>query len=92
MAVTGYKTDVWLVKTVGVLLLPYCLLLTYLIFNLKRNVIIVMTIMMCCLGLAMIDFYYYFSNVIKWVYLIDGFFQVLFLAYWIFYIIRTEKR
>ncbi|SHL25073.1 hypothetical protein SAMN05444407_10372 [Chryseobacterium contaminans] len=40
LIITGDKTDIWLVKTVSILLLPYCLLLFYFILNPKRNTII----------------------------------------------------
>jgi hypothetical protein len=91
LAVTGDKTDIWLVKTVSVLLLPYCLLLAYLTFNPKRNLIIVLSIMFCCFVLIGIDFYYHFTGVIKWTYLIDGVLQILFLLYWIYYIINSKE-
>jgi hypothetical protein len=92
LMVTGDKTDIWLVKTVSVLLLPYCLLLTYLAFSGKKSVVIVMSVMLCCLGLLFIDLYYYFNNVIKWVYLIDGFFQLLLFVYWAFYLVHFKDK
>ena len=92
LSVTGDKTDIWLVKTVSVLLLPYCLLLVYLIFNPKRNLIIVLSITLCCSVLMIIELYYYLAGVIKWVYLIDGALQFLFLLYWTFYIINSKER
>lgn len=79
MFVTGPKTDIWLVKTVSLLLLPYSLLLVYLTVSPKKNLIIMVAILLCCLSLIIIDLYYYFRKVIKWVYLIDCFFQAFFL-------------
>lgn len=90
--ITGDKTDLWLVKTVSVLLLPYCILLLLLSLNSKKNLIIVAAVFLCGLSLAVIDVYYYFSNVIKWVYLIDAFIQTIFLIYWLFYIINSLKK
>ncbi|SFN41891.1 hypothetical protein SAMN05421594_2707 [Chryseobacterium oleae] len=90
LTVTGKKTDIWLVKTVGIILLPYCLLLIYLTFSSKKNFVMVLTLMLGCLGLLFVDLYYYFRNIIKWVYLIDGFFQLLFFTYWTFYIARYQ--
>lgn len=91
MDVTGEKTDVWLVKTVSLLLLPYCFLLLYLTVNYKRNFIIVIAIMICCLGLAAVEGYYYFRKVIKWVYLVDAIIQMIFFGYWIHHIKINSK-
>lgn len=90
--VTGGKTDIWLVKTVSVLLLPYCFLLLYLTVNPKKNYAIVISIMICCLGLAVVEAYYYFRGVIKWVYLADAVIQLAFLGYWTRYIIINSKK
>lgn len=84
--VTGPKTDIWLVKTVSLLLLPYAVLLVYLSFSGKKNLIIALSISICCLSLIIIDLYYYFKGVIRWVYLIDCFLQIFFLIYWMYYI------
>lgn len=92
MNVTGQKTDIWLVKTVSVLLLPYCLLLVYLTFSNKRNFIIVLAMMICCIGLLVIDVYYYFSREIRWVYLIDGALQLIFFVCWMYYIVRAKEK
>lgn len=86
LSVTGEKTDLWLVKTVSILLLPYCLLLFYLSFNNKKNSIIVVSILLCSLGLIIIDIYYYLANVINEAYLIDAGFQMLFVAYWLYFL------
>lgn len=92
MNVTGQKTDIWLVKTVSVLLLPYCLLLVYLTFSNKRNFIIVLAMMICSIGLLVIDVYYYFSREIRWVYLIDGALQLIFFVCWMYYIVRAKEK
>lgn len=89
--VTGGKTDIWLVKTVSVLLLPYCFLLLYLTVNQKRNFVIVISVMICCLGLAAVEAYYYFRGVVKWVYVADAAIQLAFLGYWFRYIIINSK-
>ncbi|PJJ67431.1 hypothetical protein [Chryseobacterium geocarposphaerae] len=86
LMVTGEKTDLWLVKTVGILLLPYCLLLFYLTFNDKKNPVIILSIIFCCLGLFIIDIYYYLNGVINGSYLIDAGFQLLFMGYWLYFL------
>jgi len=91
LAVTGYKREVWLVKTVGVLLLPYCLILLHLAFSDKKNFIMAIAIILCCLSLAIVEIYYYFKGVIKWVYCIDGGLQLVFMSYWILHIILKKR-
>lgn len=89
--ITGEKTDIWLLKAVSLLLLPFVLLLAYLTFNPKKNYIIVGSVIIACLGLAGIDLYYSSARIIKWVYLIDGVFQLLFAVYWISYIVQLKN-
>jgi len=89
---TGPKTDIWLLKTVSVLLLPYCFLLLYLAIASKRSVIAIITVILCGLGLMSIDVWYYLHKVISAVYLIDGFMQLLFVIFWTFYLTNTRNK
>jgi len=89
--ITGYKTDIWLVKTVGILILPYSVLCFYTIGNTKRNTAIAIVNFMCCLGLAGVDLYYYLKGIISWVYLIDFALEMIFSIYWIFYLIYFKR-
>lgn len=89
LQITGYKTDTWLVRTVGILLFPYGLLAIYAAFS-KKNAIVGVVCGLSCFGLAVIDLYYYLAGVIKWVYLIDCFLQSVFVIYWIFYVITNK--
>lgn len=89
--ITGYKTDIWLVKTVGILILPYSILCFYTIINMKRNTAIAIVNMMCCLGLAWVDLYYYLRGIISWVYLIDFALEMIFSAYWFFYLLYYQN-
>lgn len=90
MEVTGPKTDVWLVKTVAVLLLPIgvCFLWGF-FFNTDRLLIIVVGIMTST-GLAFIDFYYTINGTIKWVYQADGYLELLFLLVWTILLVRNK--
>lgn len=90
LVVTGDKTDIWLVKTVGALLLPYCILLLYITFNKKRNRIIALSLLGVCLAFLVIDLYYYFNNTITAVYLIDAFIQFIFLIYWLYDLLKEN--
>ena len=84
MKVTGLKTDIWLVKTVSVLLLPYSIICFWAGLNFQRiSKLIIATMVLTCLGLAFVEFYYYFNGTIKWVYATDGVLQILFSIWWI---------
>ncbi len=91
MAVTGPKTDIWLVKTVAVLLIPIGLC-----FLLARRIdhdywMIILLGITSCIGLAAIDFYYTSAGTIHWIYALDGILQVLFLTGWI-YLARNKQK
>lgn len=83
MVVTGPKTDIWLVRTVSFCLLPYSFICFYLYSNPKKlSHLFILCMISMGIGLIIIDIYYFEQKVIKWVYLIDAFFQVLFLMIW----------
>lgn len=88
--VTGAKTDIWLVQTVGLLLLPYGLLCFYIANNAQKNLIIAMALALCSVCLAGINVYYYLRNDISWVYSVDIVIEMIFLVYWILYIYKGE--
>jgi len=90
MLVTGPKTDVWLVKTVGVLIIPIALcLFTCLLFksSIYQTCVVAIT---SAVGLAIIDFYYSLIGVISKVYLADGCLEILFALAWLFVIVRPK--
>src|SRR5687768_12264116 len=72
MNITGPKTDIWLVKTVSVLLIPIslCFIVSALVKSHPLPVIIMGLTFSA--GLASIDFYYTTNETIKWVYAADG--------------------
>lgn len=91
MAVTGPKTDIWLVKTVATLLVPIgtVLLLGPL---LKKDFWIVLLLgTSTSAGLAIIDFYYTANGTIRWIYQLDGFIELAFLLTWLFLLSRLNK-
>lgn len=84
MWVTGWKADIWLVKTVSALLLPYALICFWIAF--KRQLIsllIILTMIVTGLGLATVEIYYYLNGSIRWVYFVDALLQMIFLIWWI---------
>ena len=77
--VTGPKKDIWLVKTVSMLLIAICnSIITALFFNSINTSIIILSISSCSM-LAIIDIYYTLKGVISSVYLLDAFVQALLL-------------
>ncbi len=82
MLVTGPKQDLWLVKTVSVLILCVALALLYgACYNTDYRLIRLIAVS-AALGLAVIDIWYYLQGVIKWVYLLDAFAELVFIACW----------
>jgi hypothetical protein len=64
MMVTGYKTDVWLVKTVGALLIPVAgCLISFLFIQTDRRPAFVLG-GLTCIAFICIDFYYALTDVI----------------------------
>jgi hypothetical protein len=91
MQVTGRKTDIWLVKTVSVLLLPICLCLFLSLFFKPHPLLVICVALSSCIGLASIDFYYTSNGTIKWIYKIDGFVQLFFLISWSILLVRIKS-
>lgn len=92
MLVTGPKTDVWLVRTVSVLLIPYTLICFWIALKprlISKIIIIIMTLM--SLGLAIIELIYYLNGTIKWLYGADAVLQLIFMIWWIFQIKKLDK-
>ncbi|MFL5754429.1 MAG: hypothetical protein ACJ76F_13540 [Bacteroidia bacterium] len=83
MAVTGPKTDLWLVKTVSVLFL--CIGLSFLAAHLKPGNSPVGTLLSVSTALAVsgIDLYYSLRGIIAAVYIVDSAVQLVFLIWWI---------
>jgi hypothetical protein len=90
MFITGYKTDIWLVKTVGALLIPVSLTLaSYIVLQTDQRPAMLLGVL-STLSFIGIDFYYYLRGVISYAYLADGVVQVAILIFWI-QIIRQLK-
>ena len=82
MIITGPKQDIWLVKTVSVLILSVSLALLYgACYNTDYRLIRLIAVS-AALGLTVIDIWYYLQGVIKWVYLPDAFAELVFIVCW----------
>jgi hypothetical protein len=84
MMITGPKTDIWLVKTVAVVLIPIALLFLLNRYNEGSLLHVLVVAISSSVGLASIDFYYTANETISWVYAVDGALQVIFIVCWIY--------
>jgi hypothetical protein len=91
MAVTGPKNDIWLVKTVSVVLLAIALALLSFAF-IKADPLPAIVLGFCTsAGLAAIDFYYSSREVISPVYALDGIAEVVFALVWVYLLLQRRK-
>ena len=90
MVITGPKTDVWLVRTVAVLLI--CISLFFLLSSKKsEEPRVTLTALVFSFGLAYIDFYYTLTNTIRWVYALDGIVESMFGLLWLYFLFSPRK-
>jgi hypothetical protein len=77
MAVTGPKTDTWLVKALAFL---FCAIGLVLILARSEQALLLPSVLAITTGVFMvcIDFYFYMKGVIPGVYLVDGVLHILF--------------
>jgi hypothetical protein len=81
--ITGPKTDVWLVKTVGLLLVVIGFVLILAVYRRHIRFEVAILGIGSALALIVIDFVYVFSGVISPIYLLDAMFQILIVVGWI---------
>jgi hypothetical protein len=90
--VTGPKTDIWLVKTVAVLLLAICAAFSTAFIQKFANSPVVMLAVTCCLVLIIVDCYYVWTKTISKVYLLDAIIEFIVLVLWVFFLVKNSKR
>ena len=89
MAVTGPKTDVWLVKTVGALLIPISLCLGSFLWIKTNRIPAYILGSTTAAAFILIDLYYALSGTISDIYLLDAAVEFVFLAAWMYIIMTT---
>lgn len=91
IAVTGPKTDLWLVRTVAVLI--FFMGAGLLAAGIKKqvNFSIIIIAAGAAFGLLMIDVIYVFLNVISPVYLLDAVVELIILALWFVLFFKKEN-
>lgn len=93
MRVTGYKTDVWLVKTVSVLLFPLMILLCGAAIKSKSIPLThAASVISATAGLIIVELIYYFRGTIAQVYFWDAIIETIFLLWWINIFLSTYQR
>jgi hypothetical protein len=83
LMVTGPKTDLWLVKTVGVILAVIGMVLIVAQVNAETNTSIIILAIGSGLGLAIVEFIYVAKRVISPIYLGDAFAEIVLIAWWV---------
>ena len=92
MEVSGYKTDIWLVKTTGVLIVCIGLIQLRELISRDFSLSVVYLSVISATGLLTIDLYYSISGVISKVYLVDATIQFLLICSWIAFLTGSKKK
>lgn len=92
MWVSGYKVDVWLVKTVSVLLLAIAVALLLTIYSKEENYPIGVLALFTSAGLAYVDFYYALNDRIWNIYMADGIAEIIFATVWMYLLLSPKKK
>jgi hypothetical protein len=85
LAVTGPKTDIWLVKTVAALIVVLGAALMIGSMGPETQLVTVSLGLLSPLALAAVDIYYVLRGTISKIYLADAAVEVAFLLYWIWF-------
>jgi hypothetical protein len=89
MWVTGLKHDLWLVKTVGILVVAIGLAILVARIREHYSLEIIVLAIGAAIGLTMIDIYYVLAGTISPVYLLDAVLELALVAMWILGLIGT---
>jgi hypothetical protein len=81
--VTGSKTDLWLVKTVGIILATIGAVLIFAQVNAEINSSIIFLAIGSALSLAIVEFVYVAKRVISAIYLADAIIELVLIAWWV---------
>ena len=91
MVATGPKTDIWLVKTVAVLLLAISISFVVALTRKEESKAVVTLAIVCCIVLIIIDCYYALNGTISKIYLLDALAEFLLLILWLIIIMGKRK-
>ncbi len=82
IAATGPKEDIWLVKTVGAMLIPVSFALIAFLWIKASRIPAILLGGLTAVVFAVIDFHYALADVISNVYMLDGILQLFFIVRW----------
>jgi energy-converting hydrogenase Eha subunit E len=83
LKVTGPKTDLWLVKTVGIILAVIGVVLIFAQVNAEINTSIILLAIGSALSLAIVEFIYVAKRIISPIYLGDAVVELILIAWWV---------
>lgn len=82
LLVTGHKTDIWLVKTVGLILAVIGAVLMYAGLTASVNLPVIFLAIGAAASLALVEIIYVTKRVISIVYLGDALVEIILIAWW----------
>lgn len=83
LLITGPKTDLWLVKTVGLILAVIGAVLVYAQMTASVNAPVIFLAVGSAAALALVEFIYVSKRVISPVYLADAFAELILIGWWL---------
>lgn len=83
LLITGPKTDLWLVKTVGLILAVTGAVLIYAQMTASITAPVIFLAIGNAAALALVEFIYVFKRVISPVYLADAFAELILIGWWL---------
>jgi hypothetical protein len=83
MEVTGPKTDLWLVKTVGAIITAIAITMVSQLGKSEVSDEMIVLAISSAAAFAAIDFYYSLKGTISKVYMIDGVVQIALILFWL---------
>jgi hypothetical protein len=89
---TGPKTDLWLVKTVGLLIAVVGAAIFFAGIRSRVTPEIKWLAIGSAAGLAFIDVYYYLDGTLRWVYLLDAGAEAVLIGLWVWATGNQEKQ
>jgi hypothetical protein len=92
IAVTGPKTDIWLVKTVGMLVLVIGAGLLTAGIRHQISLPLVLIAAGSAFGFVLVDIIYVWQGMIGPVYLADAFIELIFLVFWMVLMFKPRHR
>ena len=92
MAVTGPKNDIWLVQTVGVMIIAVGLSLFAAAWTKSYQLPIMILGLSAALGLMLVDVVFYLKGDISAIYLADAFAELLLVLAWGYFIAKSGNQ